>query len=313
MMFSSSVSRGAPQQPLVAYLAGRFTYLSQDEWRARILERRVLVNRMPSTPDALVKAGDLVSYNLPEFTEPEADTRYRIVYEDGWLVAVDKPGNLLVHKAGISITKNLVFLLRHSSGNPSYAKLDAVSRIDRETSGLVLFAKDRASLTSLHRSFAKKSVEKEYIAVVHNAPETQSMTIEMPIGLDAKSAIHYKFSVDEANGKPATTRIEVISVEGSHSLIRAMPRTGRTHQIRVHCAAMGFPIVGDKLYGMRESDYLEWRNDPASHSHMLEFPRQALHCKRLSFTHPATGEPLSIEAPIPDDMLGLITSTRLGL
>jgi RluA family pseudouridine synthase len=266
---------------------------------------------MPCEPDAVVKTGDLVSYNLPDLAEPEADVNYRIVYEDEWIVAINKPGNLLVHRAGRSITRNLVFLLRHTSGNPSYLSIHAVSRLDRETSGLVLFAKNADCLRGLHRAFAAKAVEKEYVAVVHNALTKQTLTVDLPIGSDSASAVSYKFATDSAHGKAASTVIENVSCAGSFSLVRAKPLTGRTHQIRVHCAAIGNPVVGDKLYGLSESDYLAWRSDPQGHAHLLEFPRQALHCRRLAFAHPATRETLSLEAPLPDDMAGLIK--KLGL
>src|SRR5271157_3746083 len=156
MMLSSSVAAHSAKLPLVEYLAGRFTYLTKEEWQERILDQRVLVNNNPSAPDAVVGTGDRITYMLPELVEPEADTNYATVYEDEWIVAINKPGNLLVHRAGISITRNLVFLLRHASGNPAYSSIHSVSRLDRETSGLVLFAKSADSLRSLHRAFAAK-------------------------------------------------------------------------------------------------------------------------------------------------------------
>ncbi len=311
MMLSSRVAAGPAKLPLVEYLAGRFTYLTKEEWRARILDQRVFVNQNPSAPEAVVGTGDRISYMLQELSEPEADTNYATLYEDDWIVAINKPGNLLVHRAGVSITRNLVYLLRHASGNPAYSSIHSVSRLDRETSGLVLFAKSADSLRTLHRAFAAKAVEKEYVAVVHNAPAEQIMSVNLPIGPAVASAVHYKFAVDSAHGKAASTVIEKVSCAGNFSLVRARPLTGRTHQIRIHLAAIGNPVVGDKLYGMPESDYLAWRSNPKGHVHLLEFPRQALHCRRLVFAHPATGKTLSLEAPLPEDMLGLIR--RLGL
>jgi RluA family pseudouridine synthase len=311
MMLSSIIASHAANKQLVAYLANRFTYLAKEEWQDRILQRRVLLNGMPCEPDVVVKTGDRVTYYLPDMGEPEADVNYRTVYEDEWIVAIDKPGNLLVHRAGRSITRNLVFLLRHASGNHSYSSIHAVSRLDRETSGLVLFAKNADCLRVLHRAFAAKTVEKEYVVIVHNALTKQTLTIDMPIGPAPASAVSYKFATDSVHGKAASTVITNVDCAGSFSLVLARPLTGRTHQIRVHCAAIGNPVVGDKLYGLSESDYCAWRSDPQGHAQMLEFPRQALHCRRLSFAHPATGEALSIEAPIPEDMSGLIK--KLGL
>jgi RluA family pseudouridine synthase len=313
MMLTSRITQGHRKPSLVSYLSNRFTYLSKEEWLKRIQDHSVLVNNAPSLPDTVLNSGDIVSYDLPEFAEPEADTNYSIVYEDEWIMAVDKPGNLLVHKAGRSITKNLVFLLRHCSANPSYASVHAVSRLDRETSGLVLFAKNMDCLRRLHRDFAAGSVAKEYLAVVHNTPGEKSMTVDLPIGQDVASEVSYKFAVDTAHGKSARTVIETVSSAGTYAVIRAKPFTGRTHQIRIHCAAIGTPVVGDKLYGMDEAAYLTWRNDPPGNLHLLEFPRQALHCRTLCFEHPVHRSPLTLNAPIPQDMAALIDKLGLAL
>jgi RluA family pseudouridine synthase len=311
MKLTSCITQKYASSSLVEYLSRRFTYLDQEQWRERISGKRVLVNDKPEQPDARLAVGDIVSYDFPDLPEPAADTNYSILYEDEWIFAVNKPGNLLVHKNGKNITKNLVFLLRHASNNPAYASAHSVSRLDRETSGIVLFSKDLDCLKKLHKEFAAKTVVKEYLAVVHNTPQDKSLEVIMPIGQDKASSISYKFCVDKMTGKEAVTRIETLSVSESHTLVRAMPVTGRTHQIRIHLAAIGCPVVGDKLYGMTESDYLAWRTDPESHSSMLEFPRQALHCRKLGFVHPATRQEMSLEAPVPEDMLGLIVKLHL--
>jgi RluA family pseudouridine synthase len=311
MMLTSHITQKYASASLVDYLSKRFTYLSQEEWRERIVEQQVIVNQKPAHPDTGLVIGDIVSYHFPDLKEPDADINYSIVYEDEWLFAVNKPGNLLVHKAGRSITKNLAFLLRHASGNPAYASAHAVSRLDRETSGLVLFSKDMECLKKLHRDFAAKTVTKEYLAVVHNAPKEKKCTVDLAIGQDSASAVTYKFRVDQKNGKEAMTHVETLSVCESHAFVRAMPVTGRTHQVRIHLSAIGCPVVGDKLYGMAESDYLAWRNDPEGHASLLEFPRQALHCRRLGIVHPVTKQEMNLEAPVPEDMKGLIDKLNL--
>jgi 23S rRNA pseudouridine1911/1915/1917 synthase len=218
-----------------------------------------------------------------------------------------------VHKAGKSITKNLVFLLRHASGNPDYAQIHSASRLDRETSGLVLFAKTMECLRTLHRGFAAGTVDKEYVAVVHGVIPEGLTTVNKPIGSAGCAEITYKFAIDNVAGKSALTTLETVDTAGEYSLVRARPLTGRTHQIRVHCAALGHPIVGDKLYGLNEEDYIAWRSEPKDHAHLLEFPRQALHCRRLAFSHPVTGEPMSLDATIPDDLSRLLAETNLTL
>jgi RluA family pseudouridine synthase len=306
MTLTSHITSKHENAILVMYLATRFTYLSVEQWRERILEHSILLNQGPADPGYILKKGDVVSYDVPDFTEPKADINYTIAYEDEWIFAVNKTGNLLVHKAGKSITNNLVFLLRHASGNPSYASAHAVSRLDRETSGIVLFAKDPGCLKALHKDFAAGAVSKEYLAVVHGAPKEIALTVDLPIGPDVSSSVTYKFCINKENGKKSVTRLETLATSGRYSMVRARPVTGRTHQIRIHCAVIGCPVVGDKLYGLTETEYLTWRNDPEKYSSLLEFPRQALHCARLTFKHPITKNELSINAPIPLDMAGLM-------
>jgi RluA family pseudouridine synthase len=269
------------------------------------------VNNKSAVPDTDLKNGDIVSYEVGDISEPEADLSYNIVYEDDWIVGVNKPGNLLVHKAGASITRNLVFLLRHTSKNPAYAGINSVNRLDRETSGIVLFSKNPDCLRRLHRDFASGNVDKQYVAVVHNAPAEKVMRLELPIGPDVQSSVKYKFCVDRENGKDAVTLVETVAAGSDHALLAVRPLTGRTHQIRVHLAAIGCPVVGDKLYGMSEQKYLTWRNDPARSAGSLEFDRQALHCGELSFVHPRTGAATTIRAPLPEDMQRLIETLNL--
>ncbi|HUI90698.1 MAG TPA: RluA family pseudouridine synthase [Chitinivibrionales bacterium] len=306
MKLTSYITQKYASSSLIEYLSHRFTYLDREEWRERIAGNQVSVNDAPALPDVKLGTGDIVSYDFPDLPEPAADTNYSVIYEDEWLFAVNKPGNLLVHKAGRNITKNLVFLLRHASNNPVYASAHAVSRLDRETSGIVLFAKDLQCLKKLHKEFAAKTVAKEYLAVVRNVPKEKEMKVDLAIGQDTASGVTYKFRVDAKNGKEAVTFVETLCAGESYSLVRAIPVTGRTHQVRIHLAAIGCPVMGDKLYGMKESDYLAWRSDPEGHALLLEFPRQALHCRSLKFVHPVTNNEMFLKAAIPEDMLGLI-------
>ncbi len=311
MKLSSRVYQASHHKLLIDFLSDRFTYLTKEQWSERIIERRVLVNDMPAETGRSLKNNDIVSYETPDICEPEADLSYTVVYEDDWIVGVDKPGNLLVHKAGASLTRNLVYLLRHVSKNPAYAEIHSVNRLDRETSGIVLFSKQPDCLRRLHKDFALGKVEKRYTAVVHNVPAEKTMRLEMPIGQDILSDVKYKFRVDAEKGKSAVTLIQTIAATDTHSLLEVSPLNGRTHQIRVHLSAIGCPVVGDKLYGMSEEDYLAWRNDPGGSVAMLEFPRQALHCGALTFTHPFTGSVTTIHAPLPDDMQQLLVKLNL--
>jgi len=302
MKLSSRIFQQHHHYILIDYLSQRFTYLTPDQWIDKIESGLVLVNDLPADPQTILRINDFVSYDVPDFDEPKADLRYEVIYEDEWIVGINKSGNLLVHKSGASLTNNLVYQLRHVSNNPAYAGIHSVNRLDRETSGVVLFSKNAECLKTMHRDFASGKVEKEYIAIVKNPPQNRMFTIDTAIGPDANSAISYKFCVDAVHGKQSETRGEVLAENGTLALLRLIPKTGRTHQLRVHCASIGSPILGDKLYGLPEDEYIKWRNDPPAYMGDLGCARQALHCSKLTFSHPVLHTSVTIIAPLPPDM-----------
>jgi RluA family pseudouridine synthase len=310
MVFSAIVS--APRSRgtlLVEYLSGRFTYHDPDHWRSLIAEGKVKLNGSSVPGDALVFGGDTLSYDAGEIEEPPADLSYRIAFEDEWFLCIDKPGNLLVHRAGISFCNNLTHQLRHIH-TPAFPTAHPVHRLDRETSGALMVAKNIEARGALGREFDAGRVEKSYNAVVHG--NTPTGEVDLPIGKVADSVIPYKFGVNE-NGKACRTHIIACeTLSGEYSLLTLQPLTGRTHQIRVHCAALGNPIVGDKLYGQSEAAYLAWRDDKTRPSDPRWFPRQALHCASLSFVHPYTRKRCTIAVPLREDMRELVENIRAG-
>jgi RluA family pseudouridine synthase len=206
---------------------------------------------------------------------------------------VDKPGNLLVHRAGRSFTSNLVYLVRNGMGCAATPQASSINRLDRETSGLVLFAKDERTLSVLGAAFRERNVDKEYVAVVHGRPAAGLSLIDAPIGRDSESAHGSRHRIDVVNGKAAQTAVLCCKAAGdSHSVLRLSPLTGRTHQLRLHCRHAGCPIVGDRWYGVEGGDAL--------------FHRPALHCLRLAFEHPSLRTRLTIEAPLPQELCGLV-------
>jgi RluA family pseudouridine synthase len=307
MIFSSTVHPPfKPGTALVDYLTTRFTYHDRETWRGLIASGRIACNdRTVTDLSASVGPGDLVSYDPGEFEEPEADLSYRIIYEDEWLLGIDKPGNLLVHRAGKSVTKNLVYQLRNVHV-PPWPQAHSIHRLDRDTSGVLIVAKNSEVMAALANEQAFKKYTKIYYAVVRGSPQVGE--IDLPLGKPAGSAIPYKFCV-MPGGKPAVTKIlESQRLGTGHSLLTLQPVTGRTHQIRVHLEAVGAPVVGDKLYGRSEEEYLKWRDDPLSKDNPPGFPRHALHCASMTFAHPFTKEQCRIEAETPDDMKGLVAS-----
>lgn len=306
MIFTSKVPNNVkPKTDLVTYLSDRFTYFSRDEWAEKIHDGAIAVDGIAGNANVDVKSGNIVTYDAGEFEEPEADLNYSIIYEDEWFLGINKPGNLLVHRAGKSFRNNLIYQLR-SVHIPPFPDAHPTHRLDRDTSGVVIVAKTSESCSEMGAQFAGQEIEKEYVAIVKGIPDRTITEVNLPIGKSTDSIISYKFQVTP-DGKEAITRISACEPVGhSHALLTLQPLTGRTHQIRVHCSAIGHPIVGDKLYGMDESSYIQWRDNPSLHNESLEFPRHALHCKSVGFIHPYTKKKCVITAPIPNDMIALM-------
>jgi len=237
---------------------------------------------------------------VPAVPEPE-DIPLDVVFEDDDLIVVNKPAGLVVHPAPGHFTGTLVNALLHRcpslSGIGGVARPGIVHRLDQDTSGLLVVAKSQPAMDGLSRAFAShRDVEKTYLAVCHGRPRLDSGRIENLIGrhpVDRK-----RMAIVERNGKPAITNWRLqTSQTFQTSLIECRIETGRTHQIRVHMASLGCPVIGDKVYG---KPVLDRRLDPVP-------MRQMLHAWRLALWHPVTRERMSFEAPIPSDMTPYVT------
>lgn len=307
MNISSKVPCNYNSHTILEYLAKRFTYLSKDEWLVRIGEGRLQLNQIiVIKPEIICKTDDLITYDMPSFKEPPADLNYSIVYEDEWILGINKPGNLLVHHKGRSFKSNLIYQLRNVH-KPVYPDSGIVNRLDRETSGIVLVSKKKEYLSELHKLFSTKSIEKNYYAIVHGYPSLSSGVISFPIGKKTGSEIKYRFCINGENAKDSVTNYKIIKPIGkNYTLVELIPKTGRTHQLRVHMDALGHTILGDKLYSMNDEQFIKWRNNPDNYKDTLKFPRQALHCFALNFIHPFDKKECRIEASIPDDMKSFI-------
>jgi RluA family pseudouridine synthase len=305
MIFSSTVPTDFGSSFLVGYLAQRFTYLGEDEWHRQLALGRIIKNGEPCLLDGPVVAGDCIGFtpDLTEFPEPEADLAYQVVYEDEWLLAINKPGNLLVHRQGRSLTHNLIHQLRHCH-HPPYPEAGVVNRLDRETSGVVVVARHPEYLARLNGLFSLRQVSKGYLAVVSGRVAQEQGVIATPIGRDPDSAISYRYCAGPRALAPkaAMTAFQVVIRHRDRTLLRLQPHTGRTHQLRVHLASIGHPILGDKLYGQRDEEFVRWRERPLAAQLAATSRRQALHAEFLQFVHPWTGEEMRITAPMPADM-----------
>ncbi|MBN1602135.1 MAG: RluA family pseudouridine synthase [Chitinispirillaceae bacterium] len=306
MKFSSKVPTNIKAgTSIIDYLSARFTYHTRQEWETNVRNGKIQVEDKCVSPHFIVKSGLTLLYDAGEFDEPAADLDYHIIYEDNWFLGVNKPGNLLVHRAGKSFRNNLTYQLRFINV-PPFPDIHPTHRIDRDTSGIVLFAKNPEARAVMSNSFADQKVNKLYRAIVHGVVDRTIKVIDAPIGKAQNSSISYKFQVEQ-NGKSALTElIDMTPVGDKFSLLTLKPLTGRTHQIRIHCEHIGHPIVGDKLYGLSETEYLRWRDQSAAPETEMLFYRHALHCAMMEFDHPFDKRMMRLEAPLPKDMLDLL-------
>ncbi|MCB9914074.1 MAG: RluA family pseudouridine synthase [Planctomycetes bacterium] len=239
---------------------------------------------------------------VPEATSDEID----VLYEDEHALAVDKPPGLPVHPSGRHFSDTLIQRV-HARCRETHLERGLAPRLchrlDRETSGIVLVAKDPAAHPFLAQQFEERVVEKEYLAIVRGVPDADAGTIDAPIGPARMSAVRLKMTV-AVDGLPCRTDWSVVRRHGDVTLVRCRLHTGRQHQIRVHLQSIGLPIVGDKLYG-EDEDYFRRHADGAltrEDLERLELPRHALHHHRLVFTSSLTGAPVEVISPLPADL-----------
>jgi 23S rRNA pseudouridine1911/1915/1917 synthase len=258
------------------------------------------VNGRPSKSSYRVQAGDeivvRVPIELPQPVLPE-NIPLDIVYEDDALLVIDKPAGLVVHPgAGHSSGTLVNAVLAHCPQIANVGGADRAGiahRLDKDTSGLILVAKDDATHATLQKQFKRRQVAKTYLALVEGLVQPREGVIEAPIGRDKRQ--RKKMAVVRS-GREAQTTYRVVEYFADHTLLEVRPHTGRTHQVRVHLAWLGHPVVGDAIYGHRRQRLLR--------------SRHFLHAARLRFTHPATGEEVEFEAPLPPKLANVLDQLR---
>jgi len=287
------------------YSAGRFTYLTQDQWRKEIFDGKVsLDGAIVLNPETTLQGGEMLAWDGSGIVEPAVDGSITILYEDEWFVAVNKPGNLPVHPSGRYFNNTLVAMLAGRYGRKVYP----VHRIDRETSGVMLLAFDGKNAGNLSESMGSK----EYLALVHGNFPDEELIVDLSLGRDIESAVRKKRKAWPGGTEGATTRFRKVLTAGDISLVRCFPQTGRLHQIRAHLLSAGYPIVGDKLYGREETAFLTFIKQglTAELEKRLVLPRCALHAAKLIFLHPRSKKKMIIQAPLPKMFSDCILSRR---
>lgn len=290
------------------YLARQFPAYSRTHLRRVINAACVKVNGKRTKASHHLSAGDRISLLLPEMPrsgpEPE-EIPLDILYEDDALAAINKPPGMVVHpakghwKGTLASALQFHFDRLSSVGGPTRPGI--IHRLDRDTSGVIVVAKHDLAHQRLALQFERRTVTKEYFALVAGRPNLDRDVIDLPIGLHPHHREKMAVRRDDPNSRPAQSFYEVLQRFDGFASVRITPKTGRTHQIRVHLASIGCPVLCDRAYGSRARlTRGELRRRLDDELTLLE--RQALHAHRLQLAHPETGQPLEFEAPLPDDI-----------
>ncbi|MEI7436150.1 MAG: RluA family pseudouridine synthase [bacterium] len=283
------------------------TGLSRSQAQVLIRDGAVLVDGRAVKPSHKLLCGQVVSVEVPAPQPPlelaPQNIPLEILHEDADVIVVNKPAGLVVHPAcghaDGTLVNALLFHCHDLAGIGGELRPGIVHRLDRDTSGALVAAKNASAASNLMRQFKNRHVAKEYLALVRGQPKPPSGRIETMIGRSTQD--RKKMSVQSAHGRIAITEYETRESFVAASLLSVRIATGRTHQIRVHMAHLGHAVVGDADYGHRGRE-----RDPLVDA----APRQMLHAWKLSFQHPRTGAPLTFTAPVPEDMAALLDALR---
>jgi 23S rRNA pseudouridine1911/1915/1917 synthase len=303
--FTIRVSEKGQRRRLDQFLSETDLNLSRSQAKALIKKNYVLLNQRPTKPSIHLKTGDLISVTLPRpeplSLKPEP-LPLTILYEDASVIVVDKPAGMVVHPAAGNPSGTLVNALLHHCkdlrGINGVMRPGIVHRLDKDTSGVMVVAKDDEAYQQLTKQFKDRTVEKVYLTIAYGKFRQEEGLIESPIGRHPSQ--RKRMSTRTRKGRIAITRWKRLESLDGFTLLEIFPKTGRTHQIRVHLSSMGHPLLGDPLYGRKG------RQGSIQHPVLKEcvkrMKRQALHALRLVFSHPRTGERVQFESPIPQDM-----------
>ena len=275
------------------FLADELPQFSRSRLQSLIHDGHIVLNGKATRPRTILREGDRIHLSEPPpekiETEPE-EIPLEVLFEDADLLVINKPAGMVVHPGAGNARHTLVnALLAHCrtlSGIGGKERPGIVHRLDKETSGCLVVAKNDATHQNLSRQFAERTVEKIYLALVAGTMRKAHGIIDASIGRHRKH--RQRMTVSEDRGRTARTDYRVVKSQNGISLVECVLHSGRTHQIRVHLHHLGHPVLGDKVYGRKGA---------------REFPRQMLHAWKLGFNHPRTGKRLTFEAPVPADFV----------
>jgi len=291
------------------FLASKLDMVSRSFIQNLIIANHVLVNEKKTKPGYFLKMGDKVLITIPKLQDdaeislkPE-NMALDILYEDDNIIVINKSAGIIVHPAQGVVSGTVVnFLLYHCktlSDLNGPVRPGIIHRLDKNTSGVLIAAKNNSAHANLAEQFKNRKVKKTYMAVVRGVIPQDEGEIDRPIGRCVSHRT--KMAISYVGGKRALTKFNVIERYHKNTLINAHPRTGRTHQIRVHMAYLGYPVLGDNVYGERKESKFELNSI---------MNRQALHAYRISFSHPVSNKGVEFVAPLADDIKKLIDIER---
>jgi len=297
--YEFKVDSASSQERLDIFLSLQQVELSRSRLKKLIGEGQVQVNETQRPARYKVRAGDRIVIQVPALVPLDATPEaipLDIVFEDPYLVVLNKPAGMVIHPAPGHSAGTLVNALLHHctdlSGIGGVERPGIVHRLDKDTSGLIMVAKTETAHKNLASQFKNREIRKEYLAIVKGNVKTDKGIIDSAIG---RHKVHRKkMDTRTLNGREASTEYQVVYRCKNWSYLELWPKTGRTHQIRVHLASIHHPIIGDQLYGGKSAD--------------LKIPRHALHAHRLELKHPITGLSLSFQASLPTDMEDFLIS-----
>jgi 23S rRNA pseudouridine1911/1915/1917 synthase len=263
----------------------------------RVIGAGVLVDGVVRAKSWRLEGGEEVAFEAPPAPEPlqREELELHIAHEDEHLLVVDKPAGLVVHPASGHATGTLVHGLVGVAAGGEEERRGIVHRLDRDTSGLMVVAKTEQAYARLQALVRARKLEREYLALVRGRPQSLRGRIEAPIGRDRNDPL--RRSLDTDAPRDAITHFELVELLPEHALLRVRLETGRTHQIRVHLAAIDLPVSGDPVYGVKRD---------------LDLERQFLHAARLAFPHPVATGRVEVESPLPADLASALTQARSG-
>ena len=302
-LLSSTVPAAAHSGNMCRYLADRFKYCSEQQWKEFTRQNRVTVNNVLAHSDTRVHPGDIVTFDPPPDSEPPVNSNYVIVHEDECILIVNKPPLLPVHPSGRFFYHTLWYMLREK-----YGTIHIITRLDRETSGLVLIARTPEEARRLQSCQQQEKITKQYAVLVHGRFPSGTQRVDGWLSTDTDSLIRKKrcFTHEQPLEEKAENCSTIVELQRTLLLknkivseVYAQLITGRTHQIRAVMQGLGFPVVGDKMYGLSEEFFLRFIDDALTKTdtERLIMNHQALHCRSLSF--PGRQQPLCFEVPWP--------------